>query len=133
MYIERVVIKYQVSYYRWPCSCCIVTPWIISSVFSPYVYLIVSKEALRCAWIPNTNSNLFMTLCLVRSKNLAIARIWLKTHFGQYSQKRGILWDKEKMVFLDKWPLKRGSIHMKCSITGQEKGDLLIQLSWADF
>jgi hypothetical protein len=57
----------------------------------------------------------------------------LKTHFGQYSQKRGILWDKEKMVFLDKWPLKRGSIHMKFSITGQEKGDLLIQLSWADF
>jgi hypothetical protein len=43
-----------------------------------------------------------MTLCLVRSKNLAIARILLKTHFGQYSQKRGILWDKEKMVFLDK-------------------------------
>ena len=27
------------------------------------------------------------------------------------------------------WPLKRGSIHMKLSMTGQEKGDLLIQVT----
>ena len=27
------------------------------------------------------------------------------------------------------WPLKRGSIHMKCSMTGQERGDLLIQVT----
>jgi hypothetical protein len=26
---------------------------------------------------------------------------------------RGHLWDKEKVVFYDRWPLKRGSIHMK--------------------
>ena len=38
---------------------------------------------------------------------------------------RGHLWDKEKVVFKDRWPHKRGSIHMKFSLTGQEKGDLL--------
>jgi hypothetical protein len=27
------------------------------------------------------------------------------------------------------WPYKRGSIHMKLSMTGQEKGDLLIQVT----
>jgi hypothetical protein len=27
------------------------------------------------------------------------------------------------------WPLKRGSIHMKFSMTGQEKDDLLIQVT----
>ena len=27
------------------------------------------------------------------------------------------------------WPLKRGSIHMKFSMTGHEKGDLLIQVT----
>jgi hypothetical protein len=27
------------------------------------------------------------------------------------------------------WPLKRGSIHMKFSMAGQEKGDLLIQVT----
>jgi len=34
----------------------------------------------------------------------------------QYTVKpvlRGHLWDKEKMVFQDRWPRKRGSIHMK--------------------
>jgi hypothetical protein len=38
---------------------------------------------------------------------------------------RGQLWDKEKV----RWPLKRGSIYMKCSMTGQEKGDILIQVT----
>ena len=27
------------------------------------------------------------------------------------------------------WPLKRGAIDMKLSMTGQEKGDLLIQVT----
>jgi hypothetical protein len=27
------------------------------------------------------------------------------------------------------WPLKRGSIYMKFSMTGQAKGDLLIQMT----
>ena len=27
------------------------------------------------------------------------------------------------------WPLKRGSNHMKFSMTGQDKGDLLIQVT----
>ena len=27
------------------------------------------------------------------------------------------------------WPLKRGSIHMKFSMTGQEKDDLMIQVA----
>ena len=34
---------------------------------------------------------------------------------------RGHLWDR--------WPLKRGSIHMKFSMSGQEKCDLLIQVT----
>ena len=38
---------------------------------------------------------------------------------------RGHLWDTENVVFEDRWPLKRGSIHMKFCRTGQEKGDLL--------
>ena len=42
---------------------------------------------------------------------------------------RGHFWDKEKMVFQDRWPLKRGSIHMKFFMIGQEKGDLLIQVT----
>jgi len=29
------------------------------------------------------------------------------------------LWDKAKVVFYDRWPIKRGSIHMKSSMTGQ--------------
>ena len=37
---------------------------------------------------------------------------------------RGHLWDKEKVVFKDRWSLKTGSIHIKFSMTGQEKGDL---------
>ena len=41
---------------------------------------------------------------------------------------RGHLWDKEK-VAQDRWTLKRGSIHMKFSMTGQEKDDLLIQVT----
>ena len=45
---------------------------------------------------------------------------------------RGHLWDIEKVALSDRWPLKRGSIHMKCSLTGLEKGDLLIQVTaWA--
>ena len=36
---------------------------------------------------------------------------------------------KEKVISYDRWPLKRGSIHMKCLMTGQEKGDLLIQVT----
>ena len=27
------------------------------------------------------------------------------------------------------WPVKKGSIHTKFSMTGQEKGDLLIQVT----
>jgi hypothetical protein len=30
---------------------------------------------------------------------------------------------------MDRGPLKRGSIHMKFYMTGQEKGDLLIQVT----
>jgi hypothetical protein len=42
---------------------------------------------------------------------------------------RGHLWDKEKVVFQDRWPFKRDSVHMKISMTGQEKGDLSIQVT----
>ena len=39
------------------------------------------------------------------------------------------MWDKEKVTFYDRRPLKRGSIHMKFAMTGQEKGDHLIQVT----
>ena len=42
---------------------------------------------------------------------------------------RGHLWDKEIVASYDRWPLKRGSINMKFSMTGQEKDDLLIQVT----
>ena len=42
---------------------------------------------------------------------------------------RGHLWGKKKVVTEDRWSLKRGSIHLKFSMTGQEKGDLLIQVT----
>ena len=42
---------------------------------------------------------------------------------------RGHLWDKEKVALYDRWPLKWGSIHMKFSMRGQEKGDLLRQVT----
>ena len=45
---------------------------------------------------------------------------------------RGHLWDTEKVTLLDRWPLKRGSIHMKFSMTGQKKGEPLTQVTaWA--
>ena len=37
--------------------------------------------------------------------------------------------EKEKVVSWDRWPLKKGSIHMKFSMTWQEKGNLLIQVT----
>ena len=41
----------------------------------------------------------------------------------------GHIWDKEKVAFQDMWPLQRGLIHKKFSMTGEEKGDLLIQVT----
>jgi hypothetical protein len=35
--------------------------------------------------------------------------------------------NQRKIGLLDRWSLKRGSIHMKFSMTGQDKGGLLIQ------
>jgi len=47
-----------------------------------------------------------------------------------YSQTEGgQLWDKEKVALQDRWLLKRDSVHMKISRTGQDKGDLLIQVT----
>ena len=34
---------------------------------------------------------------------------------------RGHLWNKEKVALYDRWPLKRGSIHIKFSMIGHEK------------
>ena len=42
---------------------------------------------------------------------------------------RGHLWVKEKVIVLDKGPLKRGSIHMKFTMKGQENYDILIQVT----
>ena len=43
---------------------------------------------------------------------------------------RGHFWDKEYVgFFLDSWPLKTVSIYMNFSMTGQEKGDILIQVA----
>ena len=47
---------------------------------------------------------------------------------------RGHPWEKEKVALYNRWPIKRGSIHMKFSMTGQKKSDLLIQVTtWAGF
>ena len=42
---------------------------------------------------------------------------------------RGHIRDKEKESRWDRWPRKRGSIHIKLSMTGQEKYDLLIEVT----
>jgi hypothetical protein len=42
---------------------------------------------------------------------------------------RDRFWDHEKVALYGRWPLKRGSIHMKFSMTGWEKGELLIQVT----
>jgi hypothetical protein len=34
-----------------------------------------------------------------------------------------------KIALYDRWPLKRGSIHLKYSMTGLENGDLFIQMT----
>jgi hypothetical protein len=34
---------------------------------------------------------------------------------------RGHFWEKEKVALYDRWPLKRGSIFTKLSMTGQKK------------
>jgi hypothetical protein len=45
----------------------------------------------------------------------------LKKQDGVNPILRRHFWDKEKVVFEDRRPLKRGSIHMNFSIKGQEK------------
>jgi len=40
---------------------------------------------------------------------------------------RGHFWDKERVVLWYRWPLERGSIHIKFTMSGQ--GDLLIQVA----
>ena len=42
---------------------------------------------------------------------------------------KGHLRDKEKFVFEDRGPLKRGSIHFKFCLTGHEKCDLLLKVN----
>jgi hypothetical protein len=37
---------------------------------------------------------------------------------------RGHLWDQEKVALKDSWPLIKGSIYIKFSMTGQEKVNL---------
>ena len=49
--------------------------------------------------------------------------------YSQTCIKRSPLEQTKKGVFQEMWPLKRGSIHMKFSMVGQEKGDLLIQVT----
>jgi hypothetical protein len=53
----------------------------------------------------------------------------LKKQDGVNPILRRHFWDKEKVVFEDRRPLKRGSIHMNFSIKGQEKGDPLKQVT----
>jgi hypothetical protein len=38
-------------------------------------------------------------------------------------------WDNEKVALSDRCPFKRGSIQIKLSMTGQEKGDCLIEVT----
>jgi hypothetical protein len=41
----------------------------------------------------------------------------------------GHISDKEKVALYDRWRLKRGSSHIEFSLKGQEKDDLLLQVS----
>jgi hypothetical protein len=57
-------------------------------------------------------------------KNIKLHKITIKPVY-----KRSPLWQiKEKVALEDKWPLKKSSIHMKLSMTRQEKCDLLMQI-----
>jgi hypothetical protein len=56
--------------------------------------------------------------------NLVMLNLCRWSHLFRLSVLRGHLWDKKKVDLYDRWPLKRASIHMKCSMIGQEKGDL---------
>jgi hypothetical protein len=66
------------------------------------------------------------------AKKLKFSVCTYSTNDNVYTVKpvlRGHLWDKEKVALWDRWPLNRGSIHMKLSMTWQEKDDLLIQVT----
>ena len=49
-------------------------------------------------------------------------------HVFKYSQ-TCIERSQENVALWDRWPVKRGSIHMKSSMTGHEKDNLLIQVT----
>ena len=102
--------------------------WVPPAFGEIYVYHICSL--LCCVLF----CLLVFVLCIVSNVSSLsfIIQSWLSVRFSLtfiiYTVKpilRGQQWDKEKVVFYDRWPFKRGSIHMKCSMTGQEKVDIL--------
>jgi hypothetical protein len=64
-----------------------------------------------------------------REKRQPVASHWQTLSHTVKPVLRGHLWEKEKVAFKDRWPLKRGSIQMKFSMTGHEKGDHIIQVT----
>jgi hypothetical protein len=50
----------------------------------------------------------------------------IQKNLGQAANSRYV---EEKVALQDRWPLERGWIHMKMSMTGQEKDDILIQVT----
>ena len=76
-------------------------------------------------------SKLIIQICLLCSVNKTFYGVKLNA-LSIYPVKpvlRGHLWDKKKGPYKNSKPLKRVSIRIKCSMTGQEKGDLLRQVS----
>ena len=64
--------------------------------------------------------------CIYINKN-----VWRYWKYSQTCIKRSPL-GQIKGSLINKWPLERGLIYMKFSLTGQEKCDLLIQVTaWA--
>jgi hypothetical protein len=79
--------------------------------------------------MPWYNWNIVESVIKHHNPNTAI---WQCIHLFYFTVKpilRGHPWEKENMALSDRWPLKRGSIHMNFSMTGQEKCDLLIQVT----
>jgi hypothetical protein len=91
----------------------------------PQPILIRLSKPLSQFWL----RNLALAINLLSKFSLAVVmfRLVLKGPNSKILVKsvlRGHLCDKVKVVFYDRWPLNRGSIHMKFSMIGQEKCDL---------
>jgi hypothetical protein len=67
--------------------------------------------------------NVWLSEWLLLNAKCAIFQLY---HGGQ---RKSHIWDKEKVVLQDGWHLKRVWIHMKFSMTGQDKSYLSVQVT----